>query len=141
MSQIFLVLSINRSDNDTNLGLTLKLMIHFLNTQFGVRTSTVKIFLSTIRSTYIKNENSLPERACHDSKTLIKQDGPSLESSSYLNVSLRYLGPWDFGTPGPWNAWTLGLLDLFTPPTLPHTSPYILFLLLSSFCMVWLRGG
>ena len=22
-----------------------------------------------------------------------KQDGPSLESSSYLNVSLRYLGP------------------------------------------------
>ena len=24
-----------------------------------------------------------------------KQDGPSLESSSYLNVTLRYLGPWD----------------------------------------------
>ena len=31
------------------------------------------------------------------------QDGPSLESSSYLNVSLRYLGPGDLGTPGPWN--------------------------------------
>ena len=24
-----------------------------------------------------------------------EQDVPSLESSSYLNVSLRYLGPWD----------------------------------------------
>ena len=24
-----------------------------------------------------------------------KQDGPSLESSSYLNMTLRYLGPWD----------------------------------------------
>jgi len=30
------------------------------------------------------------------------------------------------GTPGPWNPWTLGLLDLFPPPTLPHISPYIL---------------
>ena len=30
-----------------------------------------------------------------------KQDGPSLESSSYLNVSLRYPGPWDPGTLGP----------------------------------------
>ena len=36
----------------------------------------------------------------------LKQDGPSLESSSYLNVTLRYLGPWD--------PWTLGLLDLET---------------------------
>ena len=36
------------------------------------------------------------------------------------------LGPWDLGTPGPWNPWTLGLLDLFPPPTPPHTFPYIL---------------
>ena len=52
-----------------------------------------------------------------------KQDWPSLESSSYLNVSLRYLG-----TLGPWNPWTLellGHLDLFPPPTPPHTSPYL----------------
>ena len=35
-----------------------------------------------------------------------KQDGPSLESSLYLNVSLRYLGPWDPGTMGPCDAWT-----------------------------------
>ena len=55
-----------------------------------------------------------------------KQDGPSLESSSYLNLSLRYPGPWDLGTPGPWNPWTLGLLDLFPTPTTPHTCPYIL---------------
>ena len=47
----------------------------------------------------------------------LKQDGPSLKSSSYLSLSLRYLG-----TLGPWNPWTLGLLDLLPPPTLPHTS-------------------
>ena len=29
-----------------------------------------------------------------------EQDGPSLESSSYLNLSLRYLGPWGPGTLG-----------------------------------------
>ena len=40
-----------------------------------------------------------------------KQDGPSLESSSYLNVSLRYLGPQDLV---PWDPWTLGPLDLGT---------------------------
>ena len=45
------------------------------------------------------------------------REGPSLESSSYLNVTLRYLGPWD--------PWTLGLLDLFPPPT-SHTFSYIL---------------
>ena len=49
-----------------------------------------------------------------------EQDGPSLESSSYLNVSLRYLGPWDSGTLGPL---TLEPLDLFPLPTPPHTSP------------------
>ena len=60
------------------------------------------------------------------SKNWIEQDGPSSESSSYLNVSLRYLGPWDLGTPGPWKPLILGLLDLFPPPIPPHTSPYIL---------------
>ena len=35
--------------------------------------------------------------------------GPSLESSSYLNMTLRYLGPLDPGTMGPWDAGTLGL--------------------------------
>ena len=39
-------------------------------------------------------------------KTTLKQDGPSLESSSYLNVTLRYVGPLDLGTVGPWDAWT-----------------------------------
>ena len=47
-----------------------------------------------------------------------QQDGPSLESSLYLNVSLRNLGPW-----GPW---TLEPFDLFPPPTPLHNSPYIL---------------
>ena len=42
------------------------------------------------------------------------------------------LGPWDLGTPGPWNPWTLGLLDLFPLPAPPHTSPYML--LPSHYC-------
>ena len=44
----------------------------------------------------------------------IKQDGPSLESSSYLNVTLRYLGPLDPGTIGPLDVWTFWPLDLGT---------------------------
>ena len=44
------------------------------------------------------------------------QDGPSLESSSYVNMTLEYLGPWDLGTPGPGDP----------PQTPPHTSSYIL---------------
>ena len=31
------------------------------------------------------------------------QDGPSLESILYLNVTLRYLGPCVLGTLGPWD--------------------------------------
>ena len=44
-----------------------------------------------------------------------EQDRPSLESSSYLNVTLRFLGPWD--------PWTLGLLDLLPPPFSSSYSP------------------
>ena len=36
-----------------------------------------------------------------------EQDGPSLESSSYFNMTLRYLGPL-----GPLDLFTLGPLDL-----------------------------
>ena len=43
-----------------------------------------------------------------------EQDGPSLESSSYLNVTLRYLGPFDLGNLGPLDTWTLGLSDFRT---------------------------
>ena len=55
-------------------------------------------------------------RIAYNCKT--KQDGPSLESSSYLNVSFRYLGPWD--------PWTLEPLDLWTFGPLPtsNTSSY-----------------
>merc|ERR1719188_862875 len=74
----------------------------------------------------------------------MKQDGPSLESSSYLNVSLRYPGPWDPGTLGPLDLGTLGPLSSTNTssyfPLHPLTSSY-LFLLLSSFGMVWLGGG
>ena len=39
---------------------------------------------------------------------LIEQDGTSLESILYLNVTVRYIGPWDpwtlnLDTLGPWN--------------------------------------
>ena len=79
----------------------------------------------------------------------IKQDGPSLESSSYLSVSLRYLGPWnpgtmgplDLGTLGPWDSWTSSLLQnlLIRPPT----SSYVL-LSLPPTLLLWyglVRGG
>ena len=70
-----------------------------------------------------------------------KQDGPSLESSSYLNVSLRYLGPWDPLTLEPLDLGTLGTLPSSNTssyfPLHPLTSSY-LFLLPSSFGMVWL---
>ena len=56
-----------------------------------------------------------------------QQDGPSLESSSYLNVTLRYLGPLDPRTMGPWDAltfqsWTLGLLDFRTLGPFPSST-------------------
>ena len=52
----------------------------------------------------------------------LKQDGPSLESSLYLNLSLRYLGPQDHWTFGPRDLGTLGLWDLFPPPPPPPIS-------------------
>ena len=61
-----------------------------------------------------------------------------------MNESLRYLGPFDPGTPGPWDPWTLGLLDLLPTLTIPHTSPYILLYppISSSYSppLVWLCG-
>ena len=67
----------------------------------------------------------------------MKQDGPSLESSSYLNVSLRYPGLWDPWTLEPLDFGTLGPLS----STPPHTSPYNLLPppISSSFGMV--MGG
>ena len=63
----------------------------------------------------------------------VKQDGPSLKSSSYLNVTLRYLGPW-----GPLDSWTFSLLHHLL--ILPRNSSYI-FLLLSSFGIIWYGWG
>ena len=48
-------------------------------------------------------------------------EGHSLESSSYWNVTLRYLGPWD--------PWTLGPLDLGTLGPLPSSTTSSYFLL------------
>ena len=51
------------------------------------------------------------------------------------------LGPLDLGTLGPWDSWTSSLLQhLLKLPLHPLTSSYF-FLLLSSFGMIWLRGG
>ena len=55
----------------------------------------------------------------------VKQDGPSIESPSiesslYLNMTLRYLGPLDHGTFGPLDLGSLGPWDLFPPPPPPH---------------------
>ena len=54
----------------------------------------------------------------------LHQDGPSLESSSYLNMTLRYLGQLDF--------LDFRTLDLFPPPPPPHTYSYLLQTHLSS---------
>ena len=43
-----------------------------------------------------------------------EQDGPSLESSSYLNMTLRYLGPLDPGTMDPWDIGAFEPLDFGT---------------------------
>ena len=45
-----------------------------------------------------------------------KQDGPSLESSLYLNVSLRYLSPWDPGTLEPLVLGTPPISSSYSPP-------------------------
>ena len=75
-----------------------------------------------------------------------KQDGPSLESSSYLNLSLRYLGPWDPETLGPLDLGTLGSWDSLTSSLcqhlliLPLRSSYLLLslppTLLLWYCLV-----
>ena len=44
----------------------------------------------------------------------LEQDGPSLESSSYLNMTLRYLGPLDPGTMDPWDIGAFEPLDFGT---------------------------
>ena len=71
-----------------------------------------------------------------------RQDGPSLESSSYLNVALRNLGPWDLWTPGPWDSWNSSLLQHLI---LPLTSSYLLLslhpTLLLWYGLVWFWYG
>ena len=47
-------------------------------------------------------------------KLTLEQDGPSFESSLYLNVTKISwsLGPLNLWTLGPWDSWTLGPMDL-----------------------------
>ena len=80
----------------------------------------------------IEEVNSISFIAFLSESNQIRQDGPSLESSSYLNVSLRYpspldpgtLGPLDLGTLGPWDSWTSSLLQHLL--IIPLTSSYLL---------------
>ena len=55
----------------------------------------------------------------------VKQDGPSLKSSPYLNVTLRYLGLWDPMNFGHLDSWNFGPLGLFPLPPPPYTSSYL----------------
>ena len=68
-----------------------------------------------------------------------KQDGPSLESSSYLNLRFES-GPLDLWTQRPWDSWTIGLWDLFPPipPLLISSSYNILPLFISFFLLLLL---
>ena len=65
------------------------------------------------------------------SKIKLKQDGPSLESSSYLNLRLRYLGPQDLLTFGLLDFRTLGPLPSSTTSTYPFLLQYPTFILIS----------
>ena len=65
----------------------------------------VKIILKLQYSKLLKG-NMAMAIGSNVSDNNIKQDGPSLESSSYLNVTLRYLRPLDPGTMGPLDFWT-----------------------------------
>ena len=56
------------------------------------------------------------------------REGPSLESSSYLNVTLRYLGPWD--------PWTLGIMDFGTSSLLLPPNSFYFLLSLSSYLLL-----
>ena len=78
----------------------------------------------------------------------VKQDEPSIESSLYLNMTLRYLGPLDHGTFGPLDPGTLGLLDFWTFNfltssfhhhllILSHTSNFFLPPPTLSYLLVW----
>ena len=86
----------------------------------------------------IHKTNIFFRRTIHSEKICIrielksKQDGAASESSSYLNMTLRYLGPWDPETPGLWDSWTSSYFPLNPFPS------FYLFLLLPSFGMVWL---
>ena len=75
----------------------------------------------------------------------MEQDGASLESSSYLNVTLRYLDPFDPETMGPWDAWTFWPFDLGTSSFLHHLLLYVpptfSYLLLHWLGMVWVCYG
>ena len=51
-----------------------------------------------------------------------------------MNVTLRYLGPWDLGTTRPWNPWTSSLLQHLL--ILPLTSSYLL-LSLPPTLLIW----
>ena len=60
------------------------------------------------------------------------------ESISYLNLSS---GPWDHGSLGPWDPWTLDSLTLEPFPSSTTSSYFLLPPPISSFGMVWLWGG
>ena len=104
-----------------------------------------KSHLSTFCTKKLGSVNTAEFQICIICNQYSKQDGPSLESSSYLNVSLRYPGPWDsgtlrpldLGTLGPWDSWTSSLLQHLL--ILPLTSSYLPPTLLLWYGLV--RGG
>ena len=70
----------------------------------------------------------------------MENDRPSLESSSYLNVTLRYLGPWDPLTLGFLDLRTLGpLSSCFLLP--PFNSSYLFYLLFIFYLSPMVRYG
>ena len=75
---------------------------------------TVRLVVGTFYGNISILNHSGPQAFHLFTVSVSQQDGPSLESSSYLNVTLRYLGPWDPGTLELSDPGTLGPLDLGT---------------------------
>ena len=53
------------------------------------------VVLDTQKNPHFDSSHAMKCNIKEKDKNKGKQDGPPLESSSYLNVSLTYLGPWD----------------------------------------------
>ena len=83
-----------------------KFSFQYLNHVYCHMNTRILVLCTIIQKILNNFVQSIFENISLKVKIDFEQDGPSLESSSYLNVTLRYLDPFDPETMGPWDAWT-----------------------------------